>query len=146
MIHVRNPGQNDTDRYHPDHPYNEPDSVNTIILKILEEEGILPHEVMWHCFSGPKEYGVKLAEKGYYLSVITSAYGQKRWRNYTKDVPIENLLTETDSPFQHPYQFGGFNTPNHVKYSIAAIAESHSMDQKVIANKIFENAKKFFNI
>ena len=147
ILHVRNPTQNDIDNENPDHEFNEFDSVNKIILKILDEEEIEPSRVMWHCFSGPtKEWGNELASKGYYLSVISSGYGNKKMRNYSSEVSISNLLTETDAPYQHPYQYGEYNTPRNVKYAIATIAFTHSMEQKEVTEIILKNAQNFFKI
>ncbi|MHA2001406.1 MAG: TatD family hydrolase [Promethearchaeota archaeon] len=146
ILHVRNPGQNDGDPEHPEHKYNQNDSANLVIVKVLKEEGISPNRVMWHCFNGPKEWGIKLSQQGFMLSVITATYRNKKMRSYTKDVPIENLLAETDSYWQHPLKYGEINIPLNVKYSIAAIAYGHNMEQQEVALKILENAKKFFKI
>ena len=116
------------------------------ITKILEEEGIAPERVQWHCFSGPQEWGPKLAEKGYYISIPSSAYGFNRWRRNIKGVPLENLLTETDSCFQHPFKMGAFNTPTNVKYALAAIAYVNEMEQQEVAERILGNAKRFFGV
>ncbi len=147
ILHVRNPNQNDVDIDNPNHEFNDFDCVNKIILKILEEEDIKPSRVMWHCFSGPtKEWGNKLASKGYIISAISSAYGNKKMRNFSSEVPISNIVTETDAPYQHPYQYGVSNTPINVKYAIVALAFSHSMEQKEVAEIVLENAKNFFKI
>ena len=103
ILHVRNPGPNDRDLDNPDHEYNGPDVVNKIIIEILNREQIPPSHVIWHCFSGPPDWGIRLAAEGYYLSVPSSAYGFKSWRNNIQGVALEQLLTETDSRSQHPY-------------------------------------------
>jgi TatD DNase family protein len=145
-LHVRNAGPHDKDPEHPDDTYNEPDFANNIIMGILDDEGIPFDHVMWHCFSGPSDWGKFLSEKGFYISVPSSAFGFRRWRKNSKNVPVSQLLTETDSAWQHPYRRGGFNTPVNVKYAVAAIAYSHQMDQQRVANQIIKNAKSFFHI
>ncbi len=147
ILHVRNPTQNDVDNENPDHEFNEFDIVNRLVLQILEEEKIEPSRVMWHCFSGPtKEWGNQLAAKGYIISAISSAYGNKKMLRFTSEVPISNIVTETDAPYQHPYQYGVSNTPRNVKYAIVALAFSHSMEQKKVAEIVLDNAKNFFKI
>ena len=113
-------------------------------LDILEEEKIPPKNVMWHCFSGPEEWGEMLADRGYYISIPSSAYGFKKWRRNIKGIPIDNLLTETDASYQHPIKIGAFNEPLNVKFAIAAIAFVNNMDQSTVAEQILENARKFF--
>lgn len=146
ILHVRNATQRDIDLKYPNHEYNQRDFCNRTIINILEEEGISPEKVMWHCFSGPAEWGPKLAKMGYYISVPSSAYGFNRWRRNIPGVPLNRLLTETDSCFQHPYKMGGFNTPTNVKYSVAAIAHVNNMSQSEIAQQVLDNAKQFFMI
>jgi TatD DNase family protein len=146
ILHVRNAGNNDMDPKNPDHKYNGNEAANDIILEILKEENIESSRVMWHCFSGPNGWGEKLSKAGFYLSVPSSAYGFNRWRKLTGNVPITQLLTETDSPYQPPLKYGAYNSPKNVKYSIASIAHSHSQDQLKVAEQVIENAKKFFNI
>jgi TatD DNase family protein len=146
MLHVRNAGNNECDPQHPNHPYDKIDAVNQIILDILQQEGISPSRIMWHCFSGPAEWGEKLAQQGFIISVPSSAFGFKKWRKNIEKVPLEQLLTETDSPFQHPYNFGGFNSPENVKYAIAAIAYVTKVDQQKVATQILENCRNFFKI
>ena len=101
---------------------------------------------MWHCFSGPAEWAPKIAEKGYYISVPSSAFGFKRWRRNIKGIPLENILTETDACFQHPFKMGTFNTPANVKYSVAAIAYEKDIKQKEVTDQVLLNAKKLFGI
>ena len=101
---------------------------------------------MFHCFSGPEEYGRILPKKGYTLSVPSSAYGFKRWRENTQNSPLESLVTETDSYYQHPYKRGPYNIPSNAKYSVAAIAYSHNLPQEEVAEQTVENAIKFFDL
>ena len=146
VLHVRNATQRDIDQNNPDHEFNQRDYCNKVIVRILEEEGIKAERVQWHCFSGPQEWGIKLAKMGFYISVPSSAYGFKRWRRNMIDVPLENLLTETDSCMQHPFKMGAYNTPANVKYSVAAIAFVNKMNQQDVAKQILENAQRFFGL
>ncbi len=144
VLHVRNATQRDIDQKNPHHEFNQRDFCNREIIRILKGEGIKPERVQWHCFSGPQEWGSKLAKMGYYISVPSSAYGFQRWRRNIPGVPLEKLLTETDSCFQHPFNMGGFNEPVNVKYAVAAIAYVNEMEQLNVAEQIVKNAKKFF--
>lgn len=145
-LHVRNAGPRDQDPANPNDPYNEPDRVNKIILEILEDEQIPPERVMWHCFSGPASWGKNLAEEGYFISVPSSAFGFRRWRRNSAEVPLNQILTETDASWQHPYKMGMFNEPVNVKYAIAAVAYTHGIDQDKVANQVYENALQFFDL
>lgn len=146
ILHVRNATQRDIDQNNPNHEYNKRDYCNEAVTSILEEEGIKPERVQWHCFSGPQEWGPQLADQGYYISIPSSAYGFKRWRRNIPGVPLDKLFTETDSCFQHPFKMGGFNEPAFVKYSVAAIAFVNEKKQIDVAKQIEKNARRFFKI
>jgi TatD DNase family protein len=146
VLHVRNAAEHEFDREHPKHRYNKRDGATREILNLIKEFRINPKKVMWHCFSGPDEYGMILPKQGFTLSVPSSAYGVNKWRRVTKHSPLSALVTETDSYYQHPYLRGPINVPLNVKYSIAAIAYSHNKSQQEVSRITVENAVKFFDL
>ena len=146
VLHVRNAAEHEFDRKHPKHRFNKKDGVNREIINILKDFEISPQKVLWHCFSGPEEYGRTLPPQGYLLSVPSSAFGFERWRKSTRFSPLDSLVTETDSYYQHPYQRGPINVPSNVRYAIAAISYSHKVSQKIVSEKTIENAKRFFKL
>ena len=146
VLHVRNAAEREFDREHPKHRYNKRDGATKEILRIIKEFSLNPKKIMWHCFSGPDEYGTILPNQGYTLSVPSSAYGVNKWRRATKQSPISALVTETDSYYQHPYLRGPVNVPLNVKYTVAAIAHSHNISQQEVSRVTVENAINFFNL
>lgn len=146
IFHVRNAAEHEFDRENPKHRFNKKDGANKELLKIIEDFKINPRRIMWHCFSGPEEYGRILPNQGFMLSVPSSAYGFERWRKVTKFSPLDSLVTETDSYYQHPYKRGPINVPSNARYAIAAIAFSHNVSQKLVSKKTVENAISFFNL
>jgi len=146
VLHVRNPNANYIDLQNKDHSFNLPDGANRVILEILAEFHVDPRNVMWHCFSGPPVYGPQLSKEGYWLSVPSSAWGFPMWARNTKEVPINNLLTETDASFQHPWRPGPINVPANVRYAIVAIANTHQMPQEDLARRTVQNAITFFHL
>ena len=146
VLHVRNAAEHECDRDHPKHRYNKRDGATKEILNIIKEFNGNPKKIMWHCFSGPGEYGSILPKQGYTLSVPSSAYGINKWLRVTKQSPLTALVTETDSYYQHPYLRGPINVPLNVKYSMAAIAYSHNTSQQEVSRITVENAINFFNL
>ena len=146
VLHVRNAAKHEFDPQNPKHRFNTPEGANKEILNILEKYKINSKKVMWHCFSGPEAYGRTLPNQGYTLSVPSSAYGYDRWRNVSKSSPLDFLVTETDSYYQHPYKRGPINVPSNVRYAISAIAFSHGLTQKEVSEKTVENAINFFDL
>jgi len=146
VLHVRNAAQHEYDRENPKNRYNKKNGANEEIFRILGEFNINPRRVLWHCFSGPEDYGIILPKQGFMISVPSSAYGYNRWRKVSKNVPLQSLVTETDSYYQHPYLRGPLNVPSNVRYAIAAIAYSQNVSQEIVSKKTIENAKRFFKL
>ena len=146
VLHVRNAAEHEFDRANPKHRFNNRDGANKEILRLLKDFDIISSRVMWHCFSGPEEYGLSLSKQGYTLSVPSSAYGVNKWRRVTKSSSLNSLVTETDSYYQHPYLRGPVNVPSNVKYTIAAIAYTHNLSQQDVSKQTVSNAVKFFNL
>lgn len=146
VLHVRNAAEKERDTKNPSHKFNDKDGANKEILAVLKEFNINPKKVIWHCFSGPEEYGESLPKQGFTLSVPSSAFGFDRWRTATKKTPLESLVTETDSYYQHPFKRGPINEPVNVRYSVAAIAYSHNISQQEVSKKTIQNAIKFFGL
>ncbi|MFX0187871.1 MAG: TatD family hydrolase [Candidatus Hodarchaeota archaeon] len=146
VLHVRNAAKHEFDRKNPKHRFNKKDGANIEVLRILKEYKINPKKVLWHCFSGPEEYGRILPNQGFMLSVPSSSFGFNRWRNITKYTPLKSLIIETDAYYQHPFKRGPVNIPSNARYSIAAIAASHDLPQKLVSEKTIDNTKKFFNL
>ncbi|MHA1477997.1 MAG: TatD family hydrolase [Promethearchaeota archaeon] len=146
VLHVRNAAEHEFDREHPKHRYNTRDGATKEILNIIKEFSLNPKKIMWHCFSGPAEYGTILPNQDYTLSVPSSAYGINKWRKVTQRSPLTALVTETDSYYQHPYLRGPINVPLNVKYSVAAIAYSHNTSQQEVSRITVGNAISFFNL
>lgn len=146
VLHVRNPTAREHDPQHPDHPFNAPDGANKPLLEVLREFNVEPARVMWHCFSGPPDYGPALAEQGFVLSVPSSAFGRAKWRKNTADVPLDHLVTETDAYYQHPFRFGPVNVPVNVRYALSAIAWTHGCTQQEASVATVRNARAFFGL
>ena len=146
VLHVRNAAEHEFDRGNLKHRFNKRDGANKEVLNILKEFNISPKKVLWHCFSGPEDYGRILPNQGFIISVPSSAYGFNRWRRVSKNSPLDSIVTETDSYYQHPYKRGPINVPSNVRYSIAAIAYSHNVPQKLVSERTVENAISFFNL
>jgi TatD DNase family protein len=146
ILHVRNPTAADCDPMNKNHEYNLPDSVNQQILALLKDQGVSPQRVIWHCFSGPEGWGERLAHQGFILSVPSSAYGFPRWRKQIEHVPLGQMITETDSQYQHPFKMGSINEPANVAYAIVAIANVLSQAQSEVAKQIVKNVQKIYGV
>ena len=101
-----------------------------------------------HCFSSNLDMANQFLELGYYISFS----GNLTFKNshlpiVAKELPLDRLLVETDSPFLSPVPFRGKpNEPARVRYVAEKLAEIHNISLEEIANITSENASKIFRL
>ena len=87
----------------------------------------------------------KAAELGYYFSVPTNVVRSSQFQKLVEMVDINQLLTETDSPYLSPYK-NRRNEPSFIIETIKKIAEIKNISIDETANNIFMNYQKVFSI
>jgi TatD DNase family protein len=113
-------------------------------INILEEEVKDKIPVVMHCFGGRKSLVTRAKELGFYFSIPPSTVRTGNFNTMIKKVPIEQLLTETDAPWQSPIK-GELSEPSYVLKTIEKIAEIKEITIEEAANKVWENYQKVFN-
>ncbi|NTV20504.1 MAG: TatD family deoxyribonuclease, partial [Chlorobium limicola] len=118
------------------------------LLAILEEEKHSSQRGVMHCFSGDGAIARRCIRLGFMLSIPgTVTYKRSLLPDVIREVPIEHLLTETDSPYLSPVPFRGKrNNPSNVRLVTEAIAEIKKTGLKETANRIAENASAMFRL
>jgi len=121
---------------------------NNDILKILKNEKADTVGGVIHCFSGDLEYAQKVIDMNFYISfpgTITFKKNKTQAENIIKNIPLEKILIETDSPFLTPEPFRGKrNEPMYVKYVAEKIAEIKNVSIEETAKITTENCFKIF--
>ncbi len=112
-------------------------------INILEEEVKNKVPVILHCFGGRKSLVTRAMELGYYFSVPPSTVRTGNFNTLIKKVPTEQLLTETDAPWQSLVK-GGISEPAYVLETVKKIAEIKEISVKEAADKIWENYERVF--
>jgi len=119
-------------------------------LKILDEDwknsglgGIL------HCFSGT----IAEARQGMDMGFLVSFAGNVSYpkaqnlREVARQIPIDRLLVETDSPFLAPLPHRGKrNEPAYVAEVARTIANVRNLAADEVARAAAENFRKFFGL
>jgi TatD DNase family protein len=100
--------------------------------------------VVYHCYSGSVETMKEIVDAGYYISLATLVSFSKHHQELAAEVPIENLLLETDSPFLSARK--GRNEPAFIVDSVPVIAKIKEMEPAEIARLTTENARRVFKI
>ena len=116
-------------------------------IAILEEEmgkGTFPGLV--HCFSSSRALGERAVELGLYISLsgILTFKKSEDLRDIARDLPLEKLLVETDSPFLAPIPHRGKRCePAFVAQTAAVLAEIKGLSPAALADVTTDN---FFSL
>jgi TatD DNase family protein len=105
--------------------------------------------VVIHCFSGDTAFALKCLEEGFFISftgVITFP-NAKSILQTIKEVPMERIFIETDSPFLAPQEKRGKeNFPGFVPYVAKKISEIKGIPIGEVAFVSSRNAIDFFKL
>jgi TatD DNase family protein len=104
-------------------------------------------DVVFHCFSGTRELAQDIIRQGFYISVSTMVLFSKNIRKIARDMPLDRLLLETDSPFLSPNkEQDPRNYPWNIKLSAEKIATIKGITKNEVLEKAKENAVKVFRL
>jgi TatD DNase family protein len=116
-------------------------------IAILKDEGGGEVTGVFHCFTGNAELARAALGLGFYLSVagIVTFPKAGELRETLKAVPLDRLLTETDSPFLAPVPYRGRrNEPAHVARVVDALAGLHGLAPGGLAGQTAANFHALF--
>lgn len=118
-------------------------------LEILRKFDVKRVGGVMHCFSG----SVQMAKEVINMGMVISLGGPVTFKNarhsveVVKEIPLDKMLIETDSPYLTPEPFRGQrNSPEYVRYVAEKIAEIKNEPVEVVAEVTKANAMKLFNI
>jgi TatD DNase family protein len=118
-------------------------------LRILKEDWDPALGGVMHCFSGDIEYAKRVMDLGFHISIagpVTFPKAQAL-RDVVKQVPIEQLLIETDAPYLAPQKYRGKrNEPAYVRYTAEEIAKVKGLSFDDVARITSFNAMQLFGI
>ena len=113
------------------------------ILKEYKDYLILPG--VMHCFSEDKEYALKFLELGFYISFAGNITYKKSDRSFLKDIPIDKILVETDTPFLSPEPMRGrMNCPARTNLTAEKISDTLEIDADEFKKQTIENTYRVF--
>jgi len=113
------------------------------VVGILEQNRMQKRKVLLHMFED-KNLVPKVVENGWMISIGPSILRSKNTRKLAKDVPVSNLLIETDSPW-----FGfeeGRGTPLNTFKAAEKIAEIKKMSAEELEKQTDLNAINFYGL
>ena len=104
-------------------------------------------KILMHCFTGSLPFALKLMELNTYFSAsgIITFKNSIDLQNTFKEIPLERLLIETDSPFLAPEPMRGKkNEPSFVRYTLNKLSELKSIDFDKLDKITTDNFNRLF--
>ena len=102
-----------------------------------------------HSFSGSIETAKIYLKYGFYIGIngIITFSNANKMLEVVKELPLNRILIETDSPYLTPVPYRGTpNRPEYVQKIADKIAELKNIDVEEVIKITTENAKKFFKL
>jgi len=122
------------------------DDDTVAVLKDEHAKGAFPGVI--HCFTAGPELAKAALEIGFYISLAGIVTFKKAddLRATVREVPLDRLLVETDSPYLAPVpRRGKTNEPANVVYTAAALAELRGLPAADFADRTTENFFRLFS-
>jgi TatD DNase family protein len=118
-------------------------------IKILKEEGADQIGGVMHCFTESLDVAQKAMDMGFYISFsgIVTFKSAKELQETCKQVPLDRMLIETDSPYLAPIPFRGkTNEPAWVAKVGEFIANLRGVSVEELASNTTSNFYQCFHI
>lgn len=118
-------------------------------LRIMREERASEVRGVMHCYTGTWETAQAAMDLGFCISFsgIVTFKNAAALREVAKQVPLDRMLIETDSPFLAPVPYRGkTNEPGLVKYVAEEIARLRQVSLDEVAAATSANYFKLFRV
>ena len=118
------------------------------IVKVLNKFKNDNLKIVFHCFTGSKHLLEFCIENQYYISLsgIVTFKNANSLREIIRNVSLDHLLIETDSPYLAPVPMRGkSNEPSYVKYTGEYLADFYSMKKDSFFELTDNNFYKLFS-
>ena len=117
-------------------------------LQLIKEHGSLEHSGVLHCFTEDWDMAKAALDLNYYISIsgIVTFKNAEQIREVVRNMPIERLLIETDSPYLAPIPYRGKpNEPKYVYEVAQFVADLKGMSIEQLGEHTSENFYRLFN-
>ncbi len=118
-------------------------------LRIMEEEDACVVGGVMHCFTESWEVARAALDMGFYISFsgIVTFKSAKELKEVARQVPIDRMLIETDSPYLAPVPFRGkVNQPAYVRHVAEEIAQLRGISAAEVGDATSANFSRLFRV
>ena len=118
------------------------------MLELLKKDAVNNGAVI-HCFIADEKAAKQFLDLGYFVGFtgIITFKNTSDLQQVVKQVPLEQLLIETDAPYLAPEPYRGQrNEPLYVEFVAKKVAELQGVSFEQVAEQTSKNAKKLFKL
>ncbi|MBQ8293706.1 MAG: TatD family hydrolase [Bacilli bacterium] len=120
-----------------------------LTLDTLKETNAKMVGGVMHAYSGSLEMAPLFIKENFYLGIggPVTFKNAKEIKRVVEVIPLEHLLSETDSPYltPHPYR-GTENGPKYIPLIVDEIVNIKGINKEEVAKILLANAKKLFKL
>jgi TatD DNase family protein len=116
-------------------------------LRIMREENAQQVGGVMHCFTENLDVALQAIELGFYISFsgIVTFKNALTIKEVAKQIPLDKMLVETDSPYLAPMPYRGkTNQPSYVKHVAEEIARLRGISLETVAEATTNNFFRLF--
>ena len=125
------------------HTRSAEDDTLEILKKATQKKDL---KILIHCFTGTKEFAFKLLDIGAYISasgVVTFKKSKELAKTF-KEIPINRILVETDSPYLSLEPLRGQpNEPSYITHTVRFLSDLKNISYEKFSEHTTQN---FFNL
>lgn len=102
-----------------------------------------------HCYSYSAEMAAEYVKMGYYIGVggVVTFKNAKKLKQVVKEIPLENIVLETDCPYLAPVPFRGKrNSSLYLMYVAEEIAEIKDVAVEKVIRQTEENSRNLYDL
>ena len=112
------------------------------IIKKYDVKGVM------HCFSGSQEMAKLYMEHGFMFGIGgVLTFKNSKLRDVVKEIPMENLILETDSPYLAPEpKRGSMNEPKNIKIIATCLAKTKEISLEEVTKITTANVYRLFDL
>ena len=115
-------------------------------LSLVEEAAV--GKAVFHWYTGTSSVLRDIISQGYFISATPAVEYHEEHRRAVKEIPLERMLLETDSPviYRRGTQFEYISRPAHVLRVLRGVSRLTGIDEAQIAEVTTSNALRFFGL
>ena len=106
-------------------------------------------KILMHCFTGSKKFADRLMSFNTFFSAsgIITFKNSSDLQDTFREIPLDRLLIETDSPFLAPIpKRGKKNEPSYIKYTLEKLSELKEISSSKISDITTQNFENLFSL